>query len=371
MVAALAAARDRAVRLLDRYLARQVLWFTLLVMGVLVTLAALFQFIEQQDDIGVGSYGTFDALFVTLLLVPQQAFQLLPIGALIGALLGLGNLARGSELIVIRAAGVSVTRVAMATAAAGVLLLVAGGILGEVLAPPLEAYANMVKALGKYDNFSFAGSGGIWVKDGDRILSIQEQSADSFFGGIYIYVLDTGTDGRQHLTALARADSAELVRGQTWRLHRFASSTIGSGGVTTRQLATSQVESGINAEFLGAASVDPTSLPLRGLYRYVGHLRANGLESRAWEVALWSRIARSLSTVLLCMLAVPFVFGPLRSTGAGGRTVIGIGIGVIYFLINRTLENSGDVYGLDPLLVAWGPIAALGVVTVVAIARIR
>ena len=357
--------------MLDRYLARQVLWFTVLVMGVLVTLAALFKFIEQQGDIGVGSYGTFDAMFVTLLLLPQQAFVLLPIGALIGALLGLGNLARGSELIVIRAAGVSVTRVALASAAAGVMLLVCGGIMGEVLAPPLEAYANQVKALAKYDNFSFTDSAGIWVKDGNRILSIQDPSADSIYGGIYIYGLETGADGRQHLATLARADRAELMRGQSWRLHRYAASLIGEDGVTTRQLATSQLESGINAEFLGAASVDPASLPLRGLYRYVGYLRANGLESRAWEVALWSRIARSISTVLFCMLAVPFVFGKLRSTGAGARTVVGIVIGVVFVLINRTLENSGDVYGLSPLLVAWGPTALLAAATAIAIARVR
>jgi lipopolysaccharide export system permease protein len=141
--------------------------------------------------------------------------------------------------------------------------------------------------------------------------------------------------------------------------------------VTTRHEATSIVQSDVSPDVLGAAVVDPGSLPIRGLYRFVAHLKANGLESRAWEVALWSRIARSLSTVLLCMLAVPFVFGPLRSSGAGSRAAIGIVVGVVYFLINRTLENSGDVYGLNPLLVAWGPVVALAAVTTAAIARVR
>ena len=100
-------------------------------------------------------------------------------------------------------------------------------------------------------------------------------------------------------------------------------------------------------------------------------LRSNGLETRAVEVAFWSRLSRSLSTVLLCVLAVAFVFGPLRSAGAGSRTVVGIVVGVAYFLVNRTLESSGDVYGLDPLLVAWAPAAGLAVVTVLALARVR
>jgi lipopolysaccharide export system permease protein len=359
------------MRLIDRYLARQILWFTLLVMGVLVCLAALFVFIEQQSDVGVGSYGMLDAAFVTLLLVPQQAFQLLPVGALIGALVGLGNLARGSELIVIRAAGVSIARVALAAAGAGVLLFAGGALLGEVLAPPLAAYADQVRTFAKYSNMSFAGRAGIWVKEGDRIVSIAQQSADNVFGGVYTYVVGAGAGGRQRLVALGRADRAELVSGRQWRLKNYQDSLLGDDGVATRHLAEFDVESSINPEFLGVAAVNPDALAVRGLYRYVQHLRANGLESRSWEVALWARIARSLSTVLMCMLAVPFVFGPLRSAGAGSRTVIGIIVGAVYFLINRTLENSGDVYGLDPLLVAWAPAALLASATAIAIARAR
>ncbi len=359
------------MRLLDRYLIGQMLWFTLLVTAALGTLAALFAFIEQQSDVGVGSFGMLDAFLVTLLLVPKQTFQLLPIAALIGALLGLGNLARGSELIVIRAAGVSVLRVALAAAMAGAVLVLVGAVLGEVLAPPLEAYARQVKTLGKYSNMNYAGRAGIWLKDGPRIVSIEQQSADNLYGGIFVFQLQAGADGRQHLAAVVRADSAALVRGQTWRLSNYAATLLGAERVTTQRAATTLVDSDVSSELLAAAAVDPGSLPLRGLWHYVSHLRANGLESRSWEIALWSRIARSLSTILLCMLAVPFVFGPLRSTGAGSRTAIGIVIGIAYFLVNRTLENSGDVYGLSPLLVAWGPAAALAAVTTVAIARVR
>ena len=356
---------------LDRYLGRQILWFTLLVMALLVCLAALFLFIQEQDGIGTGSFGMLDAVFVTLLRLPAQAFQLLPIGALIGALVGLGNLARGSELIVIRAAGVSVARVALTAAGAGFVLFLGGAVIGELLAPPLESYANQLKTFAKYDKFSFAGRAGIWVKDGDRIVSIAQQASDNSFGGVYVYIVTDDADGRQRLAALAHADSAELVKGRTWRLRNYADSLLGDEGVATRHLALFDVESSVSPEFLGIGVVNPGEMPIRGLYRYVQHLKANGLETRSWEVALWARIARSLSTILMCVLAVPFVFGPLRSAGAGSRTVIGIVVGVVYFLINRLLENGGDVYDLNPLLVAWAPAAALALAAGVAVLRTR
>ncbi|MGH8324873.1 MAG: LptF/LptG family permease, partial [Steroidobacteraceae bacterium] len=94
--------------ILDRYIVRSILGFVFLVMAVMLILGALFVFIDQQDDIGVGHYTAVEALWYTLLNLPQQAFELLPITVLIGSLLGLGSLARGSELTVIRSTGVSI-----------------------------------------------------------------------------------------------------------------------------------------------------------------------------------------------------------------------------------------------------------------------
>ncbi len=113
------ARRAARMTILDRYLARTVLVHTAMVMAVLLALMTLVTFIGQQDDIGQGSYDVSGAFLVTLLQLPQQAYELLPIGALIGAIMGLGGLARDSELTIVRAAGVSVGRIALSAALAG------------------------------------------------------------------------------------------------------------------------------------------------------------------------------------------------------------------------------------------------------------
>ena len=86
---------------------------------------------------------------------------------------------------------------------------------------------------------------------------------------------------------------------------------------------------------------------------------------------MWARVARTVSAVLVCLLAVPVALGPLRSSGAGARTVSGILLGVLYFLVNRTMENSAQVYDLDPLVAAWAPTALLAAVVAAAYARVR
>jgi lipopolysaccharide export system permease protein len=353
--------------ILDRYVARTVLLYTLMVTAVLLTLALLFTFIGQQGDIGTGAYGVGNAFVFTVLSVPQQLFESLPIAALIGAILGVGALARDSELTVMRAAGVSTVRLAASAGMAGVALMSFMWVLGEYIAPPADQYARQLKIFSKFAEYNAAGNKSSWAKEGSRFVNIRQQTAQNMFGGVYVFEFDAA----RRLTLVGRADTATFESGRTWRFENYAETRLGVEGTTAERSASRDIEVDINREFLGLAVVSPSALPVRGLYDYVQHLRANSLESGVYEIALWSRIARTTAVVLVCMLAVPFAFGPLRSSGAGARTVAGIMVGVLFFLVNKTLENSGQVYNLSPLVAGWGPTVLLAAVTAAAIWRAR
>jgi lipopolysaccharide export system permease protein len=154
-------------------------------------------------------------------------------------------------------------------------------------------------------------------------------------------------------------------------LTNYAETRLEDDHVVARTSASFVTDAKFNADFLGVAVTEPSSLPLSDLYAYKEHLKANNLDSAVWEIAFWSRISRLVAAVAVCVFAVPFAFGPLRSAGAGARTVLGIMAGVLFVLLTQTLENSGQVYGLDPLLVAWGPVLLLSTIAVIAIGRTR
>src|SRR5690348_3601741 len=141
-------------------------------MGVVLAVAVLVTFIGEQGDVGQGHYTAMSAFWYALMNLPQQGWELLPIGALIGSLLGLGQLARGSELIVLRASGVSVARIAGSALIAGLVLIAVEVLVGELLAPPLGQAAKQEKAFERFANVSFGG-GGAWVRDGDLILDAE------------------------------------------------------------------------------------------------------------------------------------------------------------------------------------------------------
>ncbi len=352
---------------LSRYLMKAIVGHTVMVLLVLLTLSSLYMFIEQQDDIGTGTYRTADALLYVALTMPQYAFDMLPIAALIGALLALGNLARSMELIVIRAAGVSVARMAVWVFGAGLLLMASTWMLGEYIAPPLTQYGKQMKIFAKSKDYSISANDGAWAKDGNTIISVQKQNAGNTYGGVYVFKFSP----QRRLLSIGHASSARIENDNTWRLSNYRESVIEEDRVLPSVQNSAVLATGLSPEFLGLASVEPDALSVSGLRSYIGHLKENDLDARSYETAYWARIARTAAVAIIVVLAVPFAFGPMRSTGTGVRTVVGIMLGVAFFLIAQMLESAGEVFNLPPLAVAWTPTVLLTLITAVAVARVR
>lgn len=352
---------------LARYVMRSVLAYTALVLAVLLILIGLYLFLSQTDEFGVGRYGVFDALVVVVCRLPAQAFTLLPIAALMGALLALGNLARGSELVAMRSAGVSVFHLAGWVVVAGAVMAAGTWLLGDYVAPPAERFADQYKTLAKTNQYLAFGDEAVWAKDGNTIIAVQRQTDVATYGGVRVMRFDEA----HRLISVARASAAELDQLQRWTLREVRETRFDDAKLVARSEATVQMQTRLSAEFLGAANVNPDVMTGRALLRYVQYLDTNHLESTVYQTAFWTRVARTFTLMVIVALAVPFVFGPMRSTGMGARMVVGILVGASFFLLARLMDNARTVYDLHPLVVAWGPTAVLMLVTTVALARTR
>jgi lipopolysaccharide export system permease protein len=285
---------------------------------------------------------------------------------MIGALMGLGNLAAGSELVVTRASGVSVWRTAWPVGLAGLTMALAMYGLGEYVAPPMAQWAKREKSTAKLADISFAGSSGAWVKDGNLILRVQTGEVDQAFGGVSLFELDGN-----RLKSVKRAARISVAEPGRWRLHDVATTRFTDDRVESEVVPEMTMTSSVNPDFLGLAATDPDLLTLRGLASYIDHLRRNSLGTAAYEISYWSRVARLFAVIVVTLLALPFVFGPLRTTGAGARTVIGVLLGVVFFVITGMVEKGGQLFGANPVLVGWLPTAVIGFCTFVAISRTR
>lgn len=351
--------------ILDRYLARAVMGGAAMVLLVLLALAAFVGVVGEFGRIGAADYRLADALVYVLLGLPGQAFDFFPIAALIGSLLGLGSLASQNELTVMRAAGVSPWRIARGALQGGVLLMILCLALGEWIAPPAERYGGQMRAEALYDNVNLLGRDGAWLRDGNDYINARHAGPEGRLQQVRLYRFDE----QRRLQEAITAQRAQLREGR-WELEDVA--VIHPAGERIRALREDRRtwESGIDEELLALVTVQPETLSAAGLMQYIRHLEANELDTDRHRMALWFKLVIPVAVPVMVLLAIPFLFGALRSAGAGQRLVVGMGIGIGFYLVNITLQNTGALLPVPPAVVAWAPTVLLAVASVVALRRI-
>jgi len=348
------------MQLLDRYIIGSIARSTALVMAVLLVLMALFLHVNEQGWVGVGRYGNLQAVRHVLFMLPATLLPFVPIAALFGALLAMGQLARGSELTVMRAAGMSMARIARAVFVAGLLLLPVALLLGEWAAPPLAKLARETRAIERDGAISLTPQG-IWLRDGGRIL----RAGTSVGGGFALFEL--GED--RTVAAVASAAGARALPDGGWELDELHGSRLGNALVTPWQAATHRLDLAAGADFFSVVAGEPDEMSLMALARAIRHLEANGLDVRRQRFAFWAGIARLVALPFAMLLAVPLVAGWLRGAENAARATVGLLLGLAWYIGQRMVESGALAFDLSPPLLAFLPTLLLVAAVAVLLAR--
>lgn len=352
------------MRVLDRYIGRAVLTGTLIVLAVLLALFTFVSLLGELASVGKGQYGFWQALQYVILLTPRMSYQLLPVAAMIGTLLGLGLLANNSELTVMRAAGVTVQRIVFAAIKMALVLLVTVIVLSEYVAPFAEQEAQELRSQALLGQKGLRNRAGFWTRDSDNFISVDTVAAGGRLVGIRIYQFD----GNQRLRAITEARSA-YFDGQAWVLRAVVRSVIRGDSLETERRNLARWDSLLSPALLDVIDVQPDNMATRELFDHIRYLNANELNTARYEKALWGKLAMPLATVVMVLLAVPFVFGSLRAVTLGQRIMVGGLVGIGFYLVNEIFSYLGVVYDFNPVLSAMTPPLVFGVAALLLLRR--
>lgn len=337
-------------RILDRYLAGAVILGTLLTLGVLLPLLGLFILASELEQVGEAGYRFQEALLFMLLSLPSLAYQVFPIATLIGALLGLGALANRSELVAMRAAGVSVGRIAGAGLMGGAILAAGAVLVGEVVAPVAQQRGIELKRASLSGEVTQRTGFGFWALDQGTYVNIREILSGTSLRDIFIYQPDNAAG-----TLIAtHADGARYRDGQ-WVLEGISRSRVSQTGVQVERLPNAGWSSLLNPGILEVVVVDPRILPVWGLWKYIRFMDVNKQDASNYEVIFWGRVVYPLLTLSMVLVAIPILLGSARSSGAGVRAFFAVLVGILYYLTSRTFSYLALLYGLSPLAAALAP----------------
>lgn len=337
------------VRIHDVYVGRAVFGTVLLVWAVLLGLDVMLSFVDEFRDVGTGRYGPLQAVLYTVLTIPRRMHYLFPYAAVIGALMGLGQLAASSELTALRALGVSRRRLGLAVAGAIAVLTALMVINGETLAPWGQRSADAIKASAKSDNLLVAQYSGVWAREGDVILNAQGgqervENGDRWLELNDVRLFEFAPDGR--LESMALAKTAEHRPGR-WLLRDVTRTRFTARSVSRTQVAQESWASQLDATALTAGTDKPRYLAAGELRRAIEYRKRNSLEASEFEEHYWGRWFYALNVLALCLAAVPFAFGSLRSGGLGKRLFIGIVFALGFWLLQSQFVKLAGVFGFD------------------------
>ena len=353
------------MRILDIYIGKILLQHILVTVVVLLGLFIFVSFIDELDDLNKGGYGITQVIQFVILSIPKILYEVFPMAALIGSILGLSVLARNSELIVMRAAGISIQRIVLSVLKVGLMLAFVAMLMGEIVSPFTETKAQKIRAESMQTNIGHENNTGLWLRDDNTYVNIGEVLPNLTLLRIKIFEFDNDN----FLRFLSTAEEGEFDNNR-WLLKGLQRTMIDEESSAADQVTAAYWSTVVSPAILQVFSVQPDQLSVWQLTRYIEHLKSNKQETDKYELAYWSKIVTPFATAVMLILAVPFVFKDVRSGGLGRSLFSGIMIGLGFFILNRAFGYFVPLFNIPPLLGAVFPTLLVCLISYLMIRRI-
>ncbi len=339
------------MRKLNHYVARSVIGAIALVLLVVLCLDLIGTLIDQLTSLR-GNYTLAEAFIYTGLSSFRRIYEYLPFACLIGCLVGLGLLANNSELTVMRAAGVSVGRITWMVLKPVLLFIALGLTLGEYVTPYTDQLAESRRAIALGDSRGLQAQQGMWNREGNEFMHFNAVQPHGVLYGVTRYQFDD-----QHRLTQASFSRQVMYQGDYW-LEEGVDVTYLQGDTATAaaHYMLRRWDSALTPTLLNILALPPEGLSIRNLHYYSNYLEEQSLENSEYDLAFWQKVLQPLATASLVLIAISFVFGPLREVTMGQRIFSGIVFGIVFQITQSMLGPSSLVFGFPPVLAVLAPI---------------
>jgi len=338
------------MKILNKYLLKEIVGNVLMVMLALIAMFSFFDLIQELDALGKGSYGLGKILLFVLLSAPGHVYDVMPVAVLVGCMYSLGQLARYSELVVLRVSGLSIFHIALLLLKIGAIFTVITFLIGELVTPFSEKVAQRMRIKATDSVVAQEFRSGLWVKDGNSFINVEEVLPDATLLNIHIFEFDKNTK----LVTSRNAKAAEF-KDESWNLKDVSDTNFGKDSVEVHHSADATWHSLIRPELLNVLLIMPEKMSAWNLYTYINHLRTNKQKTTRYEVAIWAKMIYPLACMVMVILALPFGFVQQRAAGASTKIFVGIMLGVMYQILNRVFAHLGLLNDWAPLFSAIMP----------------
>ena len=360
------------MKVLTRYVAKEVLIATLFVLVALVALIAFFDLVSQARNIG-NRYSISMALFLTMLKLPSRLYEVMPIAALLGAVYTMSRLASNSEFTIMRVAGLSPFRLAGMMTVPALILIAMTYCLGEWLTPAADMMRNDMDNILFNRKLSARGySSGVWVKDN---VKEQQNAGQATVRFVNVHNLIAGEHSRTGAWPVFEFDKAgsliRVLHAPDAKVETLPKITHDETPMVEKSSARKDVDlmlpSEMRPEILGVLTIKPERMGISDLWQYIAHLKETRQTSDRYQVALWSKVFYPLAILVMLAAAMPFAYLNTRSGGVSIKIFAGLMIGISFYALNNIFSFLGVLNTWHPMVVAVVPTSVMLICAAVAL----
>lgn len=357
--------------LLNKYISSHVRSAIGAVCLMLLGLQIFMLFVAEMGTIGQGGYGVFNAFLFVLMQMPYHVYLFFPIACLLGVLLGLGMLANHSELLVMRASGISPANIASSVfkSVAGLVLIVC--LLGEFVCPKIIHFSEDWKTSLRTGGQAIRTAHGLWLRQNSSFIHIEHVPSKTKLVGIHQYRFNN-----KHQLIMARyVDHANYKNG-TWHLNNIENTYFSALNKKQPKITVDNTKNKIwslklSPNMLISSDLDPNEMSLLQLAKLIIAKRNSHLDPGHFEMNFWRRVFQPLATFVMVLLAMPFIFGSIRSMSVGQRFLLGTAVGFLFHILNEFAIPISQIYQVPPLLAASMPMIFFALVGAILITRVK
>ncbi len=353
--------------IVDRYIARNFLSGAAIVLFVLLSLFGFLTLAEELENVGKGAFTTIDALTVVGYSLPKIMLDLLPVTALLGVLIGLGAMANHQELVIIRALGPPVGRIAWPLVEVIIAIIALVLLVQFFVVPEFELSAARIKAKTTPQTIIASTDTEFWTRSGDRFIRIGKVIQQGALRDVEIFELDENNNLRE----LIQASSVEVLDDGQWLLIDAKTTDLALAEIKEEHSTSKLWQSSLSVRQTSALIVPVEAMAPLALYRYIRLLDQNNLDTHRYRVIFWQQLSIPVGLLAMSLLGVPFLLGSARHVHAGQRVAIGGSIGILFYLLEQMTGQLAILFDLSPAPAALAPDIFLLVLALVFLHRIR
>jgi len=339
------------MKIRDRYIAKTLLSYTLVVLLVWLSIYSFFNFLTEINVVGQESYTILSAIKYIILKMPEVTYsQVLPV-ILLGCVLGMGHLATTNQLLIFRISGASILKITGTTLKNALIFVIAIIAIGEAIAPMTSNFAELgrTNALGNIATTS--SQEGFWIRDGDNFINVKKNIDGKLFSEITVIEVNSSNKIERVIkseNAVFDGNSLDMSGSKIFSIND--SSIFDNISLKEHNFYNQTVS--FDQDLIDSLRKEPKDLTTWTIIKQIQFLSDNKLRSGIFEVELYKRLIKPVTLVAMILLAMLFIFGSTRDITLGRKIFFGVALGLSFEMLSRIASAMALSFDFNPLISA-------------------